>query len=389
MKTAADFAVVANEVARAQQEVEEIEAPGARLERLVRIAERPQLLAQAGREVGRTGVESAFQLDLRVVAQREDRRFFQLFREPPPPAAPVPQPSAQELLQLGFEPVEIAAAARRLAPPHFGHESVDLGDRFRRPIVRPLRPRRELADRGQLRQRALERRRAVERIPPPGAVEIAVLDQIAPGLPQQLARRHVAGPDLAPQEAPYAFGRIADDALEPGFERLVEEPLLLFTGRDREYRIDPRLDRPLAQQVGAERVDGPDRRDLEHAERARQPPLFLRGALGTRRLQLGPEPQLHFARSQIRECYREDTVEGRVAEADQRDDARHQLGGLARSGGSLDHQRAGEIAADSLARCRVGERRHGISRSLLSGTSASAGFFFVTRCHSPGPHTGW
>ena len=50
-------------------------------------------------------------------------------------------------------------------------------------------------------------------------------------------------------------------------ERLVEQPLRLRLGQHREQRIDARLDRTLAQQLGAEAVNGADVRFLERLQR--------------------------------------------------------------------------------------------------------------------------
>src|SRR5579885_1777413 len=52
LQLAADGGIVAHEVARAQQEVEEVEAAGARLERLVGCDHLPQRIAQPRGEVG-------------------------------------------------------------------------------------------------------------------------------------------------------------------------------------------------------------------------------------------------------------------------------------------------------------------------------------------------
>ena len=70
-------------------------------------------------------------------------------------------------------------------------------------------------------------------------------------------------PDRSPERAPHAFGRRLQLRLDPGPERLVEQPLRLRFGQDREQRIDARLDRTLAQQLGAEPVNGADVRFLE------------------------------------------------------------------------------------------------------------------------------
>ena len=55
--------------------------------------------------------------------------------------------------------------------------------------------------------------------------------------------------------------------LQPAAERFVEQPLGLGLGEHGEQRIDPRLDRALAQQLGAEPVDRADVRFFEARER--------------------------------------------------------------------------------------------------------------------------
>ena len=110
---------------------------------------------------------------------------------------------------------------------------------------------------------------AIERLARPRASEIAPLGQIERGAAQPLHRTvfvHVAGTDAAarpPQRSPHAFGRRLENRLEPGVEGLVEQALGLAFGQHAEQRIDPRFDRTLAQQVGAEPVDGADVRLFE------------------------------------------------------------------------------------------------------------------------------
>src|SRR6185436_15977806 len=116
-------------------------------------------------------------------------------------------------------------------------------------------------------------------IAPPGAVEVAVLRQLPPGVPEPLARRRIARAHLAAQQAADTFRRVADGALEPGVEGLAEEPILDVAGRDLEDGIDARLHRALPQQVGAEGVDGPDGSGFQPLESGGEAAaLFVRGA---------------------------------------------------------------------------------------------------------------
>ena len=95
------------------------------------------------------------------------------------------------------------------------------------------------------------------------AGEVAPLRQVPRGPAQAIDRAVVAAERGAPQRAPHAFGRIGQLLLQPASERLVEQPRRRRLGEDLEQRIDPRFDRALAQQVGAEAVDGADVRLLE------------------------------------------------------------------------------------------------------------------------------
>ena len=67
--------------------------------------------------------------------------------------------------------------------------------------------------------------------------------------------------------------------MQPGAERLGEQPLGARLGQHLEQRIDPRFDRPLAQEVGAEAVDRADVRFLEALDRIRQAARGLRHRL--------------------------------------------------------------------------------------------------------------
>ena len=82
-------------------------------------------------------------------------------------------------------------------------------------------------------------------------------------------------------------------------------------GRDLEHRIDARLDRALAQQIGAERMDRADARLFElrrarRSSRARSASSRI-GSLA-RALDFGAQPQLEFARGFLGEGHRDDSV---------------------------------------------------------------------------------
>ena len=377
--------VVADQVPGPHEQIEEVEAPGAALEVLVSVAERSQLFAEAGGEIGVAAIEECFQLRLQRIAAREDRRLVQVLREPLSAAPPVPQTPAAELMKLRLEPVRVAGADG-LTPPQLRHPARDAHDRLRRPIVRTVGFLRQLADLRKPRDHLLEPSVPVERAPPPGAGKVAMLGKIPSRLPEQLARRRLARAHLAPQQPAHAFRRIGDGPLEPGVERLIEQAVLLFAGGDLEDGIDARLDRPLPQQVGAEGVDGADGRRLQPFQRSGQAIALLEGGAAARGLQLGAQAQLHLTGGQVGERHRKDPVERGPAASHQGDDARHQLGRLSGSSRGLHDQRRAEIAPDAIAGGLVRERPHGIPRSCASGASASAGLRRV-RAHSDGPHT--
>src|SRR5207245_11704570 len=162
----ADSGVVTDEIPCRQEQVEEVEAPGAALQLLVRLAQRAKLLSQASSEVGVGAVEKSLQLGLDRVALREHRRLFQVPGEPLSAAAPVPETPATELVQLRLEPVGIARA-QAFAAPQLGDPAGDAGDRLRRPVVRTLRPLRELTELCEARDLLLPTCLAVERFSPP------------------------------------------------------------------------------------------------------------------------------------------------------------------------------------------------------------------------------
>ena len=160
---------------------------------------------------------------------------------------------------------------------------------------------------------------AIERVAPPRAVEVAPLGQLAAGPAKPLDRTvvvaaAVARPHAPPQRAPHAFGRLLELLVQPRVERLVEQPLGPRLGQHLEQRIDAGFDRPLAQQVGAEAVDRADVRLFEPLNgvgevRAR---TSARDAL-PQALELLPDPQLQLARRLLGERDGDDLLDARAA----------------------------------------------------------------------------
>src|SRR5437870_9753379 len=92
-------------------------------------------------------------------------------------------------------------------------------------------------------------------------------------------------------------------------------------------------------------------------------------------------------RRQVGEGDGQDAIERGPAGADERDDPRHELGGLAGASSRLHYQGSAEIRLDALPRPGVGEGGgHGMLLSCTRACSASGGLRRV-RFHSEGPQT--
>src|SRR6266849_8488577 len=101
----------------------------------------------------------------------------------------------------------------------------------------------------------------IEGRPLPRMRKIAPLGEHAAGAAQAVDRAAatVAAEDRRarpPERALQALGRIAQRLLEPRAERPRVQTVGLRLGQDGEQRIDARLDGTLAQQLGAESVNG-------------------------------------------------------------------------------------------------------------------------------------
>src|ERR1051325_5554673 len=124
---------------------------------------------------------------------------------------------------------------------------------------------------------ARDGRVAIERGARPPGAETAPLRELEGGAPQPfdgsvfVRRTRPQRPARSPQRAADACGRVLEARLPPAVERLLEQPLRLPFGEHAEQRIDPRLDRPFAQQIGAETVNGADVRFLAPLDRAFNP----------------------------------------------------------------------------------------------------------------------
>ena len=155
---------------------------------------------------------------------------------------------------------------------------------------------------------------AVERVSRPLAGEVAPLRELPRRVAQPLDRPVVAAEGGAPQRPAHALGRIRQLLLEPSAERIVEQPRRRRLGEHFEQRIDARLDRPLAQQVGAEAVNGADVRFFQRLSAPhRAGDAVRRRSCDRRAFAIEPlaQSQLQFAGGLLRERDGDDLVDRR------------------------------------------------------------------------------
>src|SRR5262249_21160101 len=137
-------------------------------------------------------------------------------------------------------------------------------------VVDVVARRRRRTDTGERFHDGVDGRVAVERFPTPGRREVAPLHQLPPrtaeSRPGAVLRPSAA--NLLAQRTPHTRAGLGELALKPAIEDAAEQASCDVLGRDLELRIDPGLHRPLAEQLGAERVDGADAGHLELRERA-------------------------------------------------------------------------------------------------------------------------
>src|SRR6266850_5300149 len=149
---------------------------------------------------------------------------------------------------------------------------------------------------------------AIEGRPLPRMRKIAPLGEHAAGAAQAVDRAAATGAAAEgrrarpPERALQALGRIAQRLLEPRAERARVQTVRLRLGQDGEQRIDARLDGTLAQQLGAESVNGVDVGFFERLERVLE--RSADGPIGRFRalaLQFLAQPELQLTRRLLRE----------------------------------------------------------------------------------------
>ena len=361
--------LVAHQVARDQQQIEEVEASGAALEIFVEADDRPQFVAQKRREIRARVVAKLFQPRAQLGAPAKDVLARDLAKIAAV-ALPLPAPAAAQPNHHRFKRVVIAPA-HRLQPRRFGHRPRDIIEALRQPVV-GLAEFGKLAERFDLRDYRVDFGVARDRRMPPRRIEVAPVHQLERRLPRDRARPRARRQIAPPQQPPHPFAGMVEDFLEPSLERGVEHLARHVLGRDLEHRIDLRFHRPLAQQVGAERMNRPDARFFQLLERqieARAPFAQRFGAL-PRALDFRAQPQLQLARRLLGERHRDDSRQLAAPRPDHRHDSIHQRRGLAGARRRLDYQRDVEVVANPIAHRLIGY--DGRIRSVMASRAASS-----------------
>ena len=230
---------------------------------------------------------------------------------------------------------------------------------------------------------ARERAGPIEALASPRGGEITPLRQLQSCAAQSLERgvlvclshpRQAARPT---ERTPDTLGRVLETFFEPAGKRLIEETLGLPLGEHAEQRVDPCFDGTLAEQVGAEPVNGADVRLLE----------VLDGVLETRcgggiarraalLVQPLPQAKLQLARGLLGERHGNDLVHARAPGREHQENPVHELGCLARTRRRLDHERFIERFGNEPAVRLVqvsSDRVHGLPLRACRSASESCG----------------
>src|SRR5262249_53800576 len=110
------------QVARAQEKVDEVETAGAALQPLVVLHQRPQIVAQQGRQLGAGATHERVELELRGRTTRPPRGSFGIAIAGE--AGPLPVPVARQRAKLCLEAV-VVTSRDLLAPRDVGDEALD------------------------------------------------------------------------------------------------------------------------------------------------------------------------------------------------------------------------------------------------------------------------
>ena len=235
--------------------------------------------------------------------------------------------------------------------PRRRRQLLDLRQQPRRPRLQRLRyPRRPLVDAPRAPHVAIEHvagqghgRRAGARF------QVAELRDLE-GQPPQV---------LEPQSQPQAAldarpGGALLLAPEPVLPVLVEAELLADRVHHLEAGVQPRVERPLAQQARGEGVNRLDVRRVDLLDGGPQPVLLAGVGAVQRAVEIAAHAVAQFARRLLGERDRDDLAQLRPAPAHRLDDAPHQHRRLAGAGARLQEDRRIQVALGALAHRLVG-----------------------------------
>ena len=365
--------IVADQVARNQQQVQEVQAPRAALQVFVDTDDRPQLVAQERREIRARIVAKLLQPLMQFGAAPENLLARHLAKAAAV-SLPIPAPPGAKRDQHRLERV-VVAPAHRLQPRRLGNRLRDRVEAPRQPVV-GLSEFGKFAQRFDLRDDRVDLGVALEWRMPPRRIEVPPVQQLERRAARDRARSRALRQIAPPQQAAHSLARIVQHPLEPSFERGVEHLARNVLGRDFEHRIDPRFHRPLPQQVGAKRMNRSYACFFELLERLveAQPRFAQKFGAMARTFDFAAQPQLQLAGRLLGERHRDDPRQLAAPRSDHRHDSIHQRRGLARTGGGLDYERDAEVVANPIAHRLVGYDGigHGVSASRAAGSAARA-----------------
>ena len=271
----ADVLVVMHKVPRLDQQIEKVQRAGLLFALLVAAQALAHLLVQQCGKVGVGLVAKRAQI-LEELGVRGERLIARHTNREGCPGSLLPDIGEVAVLRQPHE------ARLPAIPDSLGHHVADhaalaldvaAGDarrseRHREVVVTLDRLGDQVGERLQLGVQDLDRVLAIVDWPLPRRGVVAPFAQAARRGAQPLDRAVlvvIVEPPLdgPSQRAPDALRRIGKLLVQPRGKRLLEKPLSLRVRQHRERGIDARLHRALAQQLGAESMDGADLRFFE------------------------------------------------------------------------------------------------------------------------------
>ena len=148
LQLAANSRTISDQIARLDEEVEEIEPPGLGLQDLVGCNRRLQSVMQKGGEIGVARRNEGIEIGLGLVSKREDFIARKISKGRSLSALPSPTPPASDSTKIRFESV-IVAIADRLQAGRFADEARNFRQIACEIVVRPRAPGRKRSKRGQ------------------------------------------------------------------------------------------------------------------------------------------------------------------------------------------------------------------------------------------------